>query len=438
MPTLEKRNPLPNGADKDIKFNKDAHKYTVKTSGFDLPVEMSVTELLKEHFEDFDPWRKAANGVEKWAKDETHWNHHLVRYLQLRAKLSNEDVAKEMAAYWSAIGQEASDAGTAMHEILEDFVNGRMEEEEEDAAIAATKRPGKPAWPVVMFLDFLDRYYPELELKPWRSELRIFMRHPDHAVPLVAGSVDLVMVDKHGNYHIVDFKRIKPSKGLLGKASASQKSFKKRNATGRFSDFEASEYNKYSAQLLIYKYILESEFDMKVASCVLLQMHPEMPDLKPHWVEAAELDEAVEKFMDDLIEKKHYEFQDGQEAARKRIRKRAEVQEEKGDEEENGRLKKYRVHGCNRIAELLLERSDIKYVVTYEGDEFYVVWVGTGHVDRRMVLHLSQERAADLQKRVHGAGGSDVDLQTLTSEEFVQFAKILALVVEHGPQDADD
>lgn len=432
MPTLAKRNPLPDGADEDVKFFPDTHRYTVRTSGFDLPVESSVTGFLKEYFDDFDPDRTAANGVTKWAKDETHWNHHLVRYLQLRAKLSNEDVAKELAAYWSEIGKEASDAGTAMHEMLEDFVNGRMEEA---AEIAANKRPGKPAWPIVMFLDFLDRYYPELELKPWRSELRVFMRHPVYGVPVIAGSIDLVMIDKNGKYHIVDFKRIKPSKGLLGKASASQKVFKKRNATGRFSDVEASEYNKYSAQLLTYKYILESEYGMQVASCVLLQMHPDMPNLKPHWVEAAELDEAVEKFMGDLIEKKHYEFQDGQEAARKRIRERADAKEEESDEDEKERLKRYRVNGCDRVAELLLERGDIKYVVTYEGDQFYVVWVGTGHVDRRMVLHLSQERADDLQKRVRCSDGADVDLQTLTSAEFVQFVKILALVVEHGPQD---
>lgn len=434
MPTLAKRNPLPNGADEAIGFNAAAHKYTVKTSGFDLPVDKSVTESLKEFFEDFDPDRTAINGVAKWAKDETHWNHHLVRYLQLRAKLCNEDIAKEMVAYWSAVGDEASAAGTAMHEMLEDYVNGRMDEDD-----PVDKTPGKPQWPIVMFLDFLDRYYPELELKPWRSELRVFLRHPNYAVPVIAGSIDLIMIDKNGNYHIVDFKRIKPSKGLLGRASTSQKVFKKRNATGPFADIEASDYNKYSAQLLTYKYILESEYDMKVASCVLLQMHPDMPNLKPHWVEAAELDEAVEKFMDGLIEKKHYEFQDGQEAARKRMRERTDAkEEEESDGEEKERLKRYRVHGCNRVAELLLERGNIKYVVTYEGDQFYVVWVGTGHIDRRMVLHLSQERAADLQKRIHGSDGAGVDLQTLESAEFVQFAKILALVVKHGPQDDAD
>lgn len=433
MPTLAKRNPLPNGADDAVGFYEEAHQYTVKTSGFDLPVEKSVTERLKAYFGDFDPSRTATNGVAKWAKDETHWNHHLVRYLQLRGKLSNADVAKEMVAYWKALGEEASDAGTAMHSVLEDFVNGRMDEEDEDAVV--DKRPGKPPWAVVMFLDFLDRYHPELELAPWRSELRVFMRHPQHAVPLIAGSIDLVMVDKHGHFHIVDFKRIKPSKGLLGKASSAQRRFKARNATGPFSEHEASEYNKYSAQLLTYKHILETEFDMKVASCVLLQMHPDMPNLKPHWVEAAELDEAVEAFIDGLVEKKSAEFEDDQEVTRRRIRERTAAKEDEGeDEDEQARTKRSRVHGCDRVAELLLERGDIKYVVTYEGGQFYVVWLGAGHVDRRVVLHLSQERAVDLQKRVHGSDGSDVDLLALTSKDFVQFAKFLGLVAKHGPQ----
>ena len=167
---------------------------------------------------------------------------------------------------------------------------------------------------------------------------------------------------------------------------------------------------------------------MKVASCVLLQMHPEMPDLKPHWVEAAELDEAVEKFMDDLIEKKHYEFQTDR---RRRESAFASAPRSRRKRATRRRMVASKSTACPAAtAELLLGRSDIKYVVTHEGDEFYVVG-RADRVDRRMVLHPPQ-RAADLQKRVHGAGGSDVDLQTLTSEEFVQFAKILALVVEHA------
>lgn len=437
MPTLAKRNPLPEGADEKIKFFEADHTYTVKTSGFDLPVEKSVTETLKEYFDDFNPERTATNGVAKWAKDETHWNHNLVRYLQLRAKMTESDIAKEMVVYWKALGDEASEAGTAMHSVMEDFVNGRMEDDGDagDAGEAVEKRQGMYSWPVVMFLYFLDRYYPELELTPWRSELRVFMRHPDYSVPIVAGSIDLVMVDKHGNYHIVDFKRTKPSKGLLGRVGTAQKVFKPRNASGPFSDYEASEYNKYSAQLLTYKYILEKQFDLKVASCVLLQMHPDMPNLKPHWVEAADLEDAVDSFMDGLIEKKNHEFQDGQESARKRIRERADAKEGQIDEEEHNRIKRSRVHGCDRVAELLLERGDIKYIVSYEDDQFYVLWLGAGHVDRRMVMHISIERAMDLQKRIHGSDGSDVDLATLKSTEFVQFAKLLAHVVKNGPQD---
>ena len=177
---LEKRNPLPNGADKDIKFNKDAHKYTVKTSGFDLPVEMSVTELLKEHFEDFDPWRKAANGVEKGkGRDALEPPPCPVpsaaRQAEQRGRRQG-DGGVLVGDRPGGVGCGNGDARYSKTLSTGDGGGGGGCGDRGHQA-RASRRAG-------CHVPRLSRsYYPEFELKPWRSELRIFMRHPTTPCP---------------------------------------------------------------------------------------------------------------------------------------------------------------------------------------------------------------------------------------------------------------
>jgi hypothetical protein len=99
-------------------------------------------------------------------------------------------------------------------------------------------------------------------------------------VVVACGTVDFIMRSKKtGKFFILDWKHTNPKrKGLLGKRKpgASKPFFPPDMARGLFSEFEASDYNKYSAQLLGYRYMLEhgGYFTRdQIAGCWIVQIH---------------------------------------------------------------------------------------------------------------------------------------------------------------------
>ena len=216
------------------------------------------------------------------------------------------------------------------------------------------------------------------------------------AIPVLAGSVDLVLKDKNGRLHIVDFKRTKPSKGLLGK---------------RKTDGKACDYEAYSAQLYAYKAILEG-MGFKVASCVLLEMHEErVPWDAPHFVEAADASDAVAAMLEDL--------------EAKALTEAPAIEWKKTTPPFNWGA----IFGtCVRW--FVSRRPDGRFVVrdVEELDE-------KGHPRVEFVDELDRPKALELSECVHGGGERSllVDTEALSREgDFAVFSKLLAAVRDNG------
>ena len=138
-----------------------------------------------------------------------------------------------------------------------------------------------------------------MDLRPWRTEFKCV--HVVDEIPLVAGCIDFIMIDANGHYWLFDWKRVDPrKKGLLGqKESVRRQPTRVQRAGGSFHAVDATSYNQYSAQLLVYKYILEnSGHNMRVAACMIVQIHDDLDEA--HMVSASNLDNEVDTLMQTL------------------------------------------------------------------------------------------------------------------------------------------
>jgi len=270
--------------DDDVVFEESGHVYTFAPT--QERIRTSVTGMLKPYFETFDGPAIAKSGIPRWSCDETSKYFQLIQYLRLVHGFDDERIAMEVVSLWAKNGAKAADAGTNMHRTLETHV------QKEGLSVAADDAHGHE---IQLFDNWFSNFFPEMQLKPWRCEFVCALVVDD--VPVVAGSIDLILVDKHGRFWIVDYKRTNPSKCVLGKRKTH--GFKNGPASGPFSKHESSDFVKYSAQLLSYQYILENGYGMAVAGCFMLQLHPSLSCA--NCVPAADLeDEVAEMFADEI------------------------------------------------------------------------------------------------------------------------------------------
>ena len=253
-PVLCNKNPHPR--DKYIKFYEEGHKYEILTDS--SSTYTSVTTWVHNHFPKFD-----AEGVitkmmrgRNWNSDNKYWGM----------------APAQIQEMWSASGKEASTAGTALHNKIEQFMNHDIEEGTENGEYFhmhllnhytnttsnADAESGKNAPEWEYFIDFV-RNFPEL--KPYRTEWMVY----DEDVKL-SGSIDMVYENTDGTLSIYDWKRSKE----IAKAT-------------RWSEFAntyiikhipATQFWKYAMQLNTYRKILERKYGKIVKELFLVKLHP--------------------------------------------------------------------------------------------------------------------------------------------------------------------
>ena len=276
MPWLRESNVHPKDA--LITFIADGHKYLYVPTG--ERIRKSTTGVLKPFFDTFDGMKICKSYFASWLRNESHKYHHLALYLEAVCA-TREQAHEQMCAHWMGIGDAAAAAGTAMHEQLELFIQNELPD----------PKPGEaPPKAVLAYLGFLDWFYPDCELKPWRCEFQVV--YVQDGVPVVAGTIDFIMKDNLDRFWLFDWKRVSPKKkGLLGKRSAAKSMFTPTKASGPFAEFDADSYSQYSAQLLGYRWIIEhGGYDMEIAGCFLVQIHDDLD--KAHVVA---VDDAMEE-----------------------------------------------------------------------------------------------------------------------------------------------
>jgi len=232
--------------DNHISFDEPTHKYYVNGS---CQGNVSCTGFVHEFFGHFDAKAiitKMRKGP-KWATSKYYGK-----------------TDKEIMDEWSANGKAASEAGTAMHLAIEQFLHGSSEQ----------IKPG-------MFETIEWKYFMKFwndcghDLEPYRSEWEVFTDSlepfPSERKIKLCGSIDMVFRRKSdGKFVIYDWKRSKEIK--------SENSYE--SGLSPLEHLPDTNYWHYTMQLNVYKWILEKYYGLEVADLYLVIIHPDQPSYR--------------------------------------------------------------------------------------------------------------------------------------------------------------
>lgn len=206
--------------DKRIKFYPEPHIYTIDR----VPVQ-SASTIVSRFFPEFD--------IEYWSRKKAP-----------QLNMTSITVKK----MWQQKGKNARDKGTFVHEQIEKyFLNEKYEKTEE-------------------FYQF-DQFINDHNLNIYRTEWRIFCEDYNFA-----GTIDLVVKNNDGSYHIYDWKR---SKKVINEYNGTPITKNKwQNGIGKLSHLDDTSYNRYSLQQNMYRYILETKYGISISKIYLVIIHP--------------------------------------------------------------------------------------------------------------------------------------------------------------------
>ena len=232
--------------DEHIRFHEPTHKYYVNGT---CEGNISCTGFVHEFFGHFNPKETLA----KMRKGKNWVNS---KYF---GKTDDEIIAE-----WNASGKAASEAGTAMHLAIEQFLHGSPEQI--DPSIKET-----PEWKY--FMKFWEDCGHDLE--PYRSEWEVFT---DSLTPIegerkikLCGSIDMVFRRKSdGKYVIYDWKRSKEIKSNNPFASG----------LPPLEHLPDTNYWHYTLQLNVYKWMLENYYGIEIGDLYLVILHPDNSSYK--------------------------------------------------------------------------------------------------------------------------------------------------------------
>jgi len=249
-----------NAHEKDafITFEEEGHIYKVDFLLSGEPKEdkdiISVTKFVHYFFNEFN----ADEVIDKMQKSK---NWPKSKYF----KMDKE----EIKAMWAKKGKDSSNLGTIMHAFIESYYN------EEKSFSTETEE----AIEIKYFIEFDQKVVKEQGLIPYRPEMRVFTDEKTK----ITGSIDMIFVahdfelSRDELLHIViyDWKRIE-ALNTFNKFSKGK---------GPFCEFQECNFSIYSAQLNVYKYILENYYQnvpfrgkkykgFKVDNLYLLILHP--------------------------------------------------------------------------------------------------------------------------------------------------------------------
>ncbi len=207
-----------------ILFNEETHTYAPETNTTGTADYTSVTTLIEKFFPFFD--------------EEAY-----IQKFMAESGKSREEVIRKML--------EPSERGTFMHQQIEYFLKGKPHEEDFKE--------------FQMFRKFHEEQILRRGLLFHDAEKIVTL--PQYGI---AGTVDALFRKPDGTFVMVDWKR---SKHLIIDG------YPKKYGIGRglsiLAHLDNSSYYHYELQQSFYKYILETEYGMKVSSMILCVLHPD-------------------------------------------------------------------------------------------------------------------------------------------------------------------
>lgn len=214
--------------DEHIAFQDEGHKYWIKSCDKNV---ISTTTLIKDFFEEFDK-----HGIIKRIMYSNKYLHDPT-YLYYRKQ------ASEIIDMWAKLGTKAAEAGSYNHLQIELYYNGQV-------ADFTNKELH------VLFKAFARDHN---HLEPYRTEMLMF-----HEDLRITGSADMIFRNPTtGKFVLADWKFIKKL----------TKKCKSKQATGALSHLDDCNFTKYSLQLSIYRYILETEYGLEFEEQYLVILH---------------------------------------------------------------------------------------------------------------------------------------------------------------------
>ena len=223
MKFLEKK--IEHERDKFLTFNEEKHEYYYKSDNF-----ISVTTYISKIFKDFDTEECIKNlmGSRDWVKHELYGKSK-----------------EEIIDIWKKRNEEAIQKGIELHQNIENYLNNISVE---NSSIEFQ-----------YFQKFLNEHN---NLSVYRTEWPIF----DEDLKL-AGTIDMCSINPDKSLTLYDWKRTKS----IRKTNY----YKNFSVINYMSHIEDTNFNHYSLQLNLYKYILEKKYKKKVKKMYLVCLHPE-------------------------------------------------------------------------------------------------------------------------------------------------------------------
>ena len=177
-------------------------------------------------------------------KSGRKWETKQLEFLKQNGEIMTNAEIKDK---WARAGEIARKRGTYMHWLIEMFLNG-----------AVIHGPFSVEFD--LFLQFYQRTMYSRRLIPVRTEMSIF-----HCGLICAGQVDLLAkYEDTSEYVIIDWKRCKQiNRDACGNVLSAP-----------FEHLPRTNWSTYSLQLNIYRYILQTEYNLRVAELYLAIFHP--------------------------------------------------------------------------------------------------------------------------------------------------------------------
>lgn len=243
--------------DDHIQFDEPTHVYTINGSSKGV---ISCTKFLHDFFPHFD-----ADAVIKKMMSSPKWPQNKY-YGKTAAQIKQE---------WNQNGANASEAGTAMHLAIEQYLHGHKELIE----------PG--------VLETLEWHYfmnfwkeAKKDLIPYRSEWEVWSE--EHKL---AGSIDMVFYRKSDDsYVIYDWKRSKEIK--------MENNFG--TGFGPVSHLPDANYWHYTLQLNVYRWFLETFYGLKISDMYIMIFHPDNDNFKRYRLNR--MDDEVNKMIAERLQ----------------------------------------------------------------------------------------------------------------------------------------
>jgi len=254
---LTVKNPFENNMDGRIIFISDNDMHDYYVDGIKYP--FSATSLASVACEQFMKYTIATN---------------------CSKKSRNKDYMNKTALEILAIWENSARIGTKMHAAIEVFFNSGVITKDPEVSVE-----------MLYFRDFVKNELEPRGLECYRTEPIIFTE-PSSGFK-TAGSVDFIGIDKNGDYWILDWKRT-----LHLNSIEPEHYTKMMNAP--LEHLHSTDYNKYSLQLHIYRYILAKYYNIhvKAENMALVAFHPSNKTYK--FIHTANLEDEVVMLFEDF------------------------------------------------------------------------------------------------------------------------------------------